>query len=106
MSSRDEIAAILRRWESGAVTAAQLKEWLDAARALDGDRAAASVLAELDLLEIHLLTGADVPALFDLLNSDGSATAVGKWATYRDAIDLDARSRQLKKDKFYKPFCR
>ncbi len=97
------LARLLDQWAAGTVGAAAVKAAAEAALAEPaGDPALAEAIAALDLLDVHLLTAADVPALRALL--DGGDLAA--WQRYLAAIDLSARSRQLRKDPFYKPFCR
>src|SRR5690349_3910141 len=61
-TTRAGLDAQLERWRSGALDAASLKRWVE--RAPPGeDEAAREALAELDLLEVHLLTVEDVAAL-------------------------------------------
>ena len=98
------LADLLRRWQAGAIDPAGVKRWAESqagARASDPIREA---IAALDLLEVHLLTVEDVPALLALCA--GGDQAVASWRSYRDAIDLDARSKKLRKNPFYRPFCR
>lgn len=109
---RDEIAAQVARWRDGALDASALRQWAEAAwlgagtGAGDGgeppDEVVAEVLADLDLLQVHLLTPADAPALLAVLSS-GDLDA---WRRYRSAIDLDARSRELRRVPLYRAFCR
>jgi hypothetical protein len=100
-TTRAQLAAQLERWRAGALDAASLKRWVESVP--DGeDEVAREALAELDLLEVHLLTTDDVPALRALLQSGDLAT----WNSYRRGIDLDARSKRLKRDPLYRPFCR
>jgi hypothetical protein len=107
--TRDAIAAALRRWQAGSVDAAGMKAWLEAAGGVQAgaglDVAAREAIEAIDLLEVHLLTPEDVPALLALLDG-GDEAAVARFAAYRDAIDLDGRSRALKRNRFYRPFCR
>lgn len=104
-SGRAAIAARLVAWRDGALDAAALQKWAEqalAASARMGDEVVAEALADLDLLHVHLLTPADVPALLALLErSDLEA-----WRRHRDGIDLDARSRELRRVPLYRPFCR
>jgi hypothetical protein len=105
--SRADVIALLALWRDGALGPAELKA---AIAGKDGaDAIAHEALAELDLMEVHLLTPDDVPALCELLGTDDPAAAddaIARWARHRDAIDLDARSRALKKTPFYRAFCR
>jgi hypothetical protein len=104
--SRREVAALLERWRDARVNASGVKEWVAAAGSAHDDAVVREVLAELDLLEVYLLTPEDVPALLRFLDEPDLDAGLAAWSRYRDAIDLDARSRQLKRDRFYRPFCR
>jgi hypothetical protein len=103
--SRDELRAELRRWREGRVNASGLKAWLEGAQP-GRDPTVKEVLADLDVLEVHLLTPDDVPALLRFLDEEDHQEGLRAWVSYRDGIDLDARSRALKRDRFYRPFCR
>jgi hypothetical protein len=105
MVTRADAEAMLDRWERGEIGPLGVKHWLAEAEP-GGDPLLAELLAELDLLEVYLLTAEDVPALRALLAATDLDEALAGWAGHRDAIDLDARSRALKKDRFYRPFCR
>ena len=100
-TTRAELDAQLERWRAGGIDAASLKRWVESVPRGE-DEVAREALAELDLLEVHLLTVDDVPALHALLAS-GDLSA---WRRYRAAIDLDARSKRLRRDPLYRPFCR
>lgn len=106
---RRAIVDALRGWQRGALDAAGLKGWLHGQGGTGAgahlDAAAREALAAIDLLEVHLLTVEDVPALLALLDGE-DAIAVARFERYRDGIDLDARSRALRKNAFYRPFCR
>ena len=102
---RAEVEEALEHWSAERWTAAELKAWVEAVRA-DGDALVAELLAELDLLEVFLLTPNDVPALVAALHAADASEALAAWARYKEALDLDARSKALKRDRFYRPFCR
>ena len=106
--SREELAALLGRWAAGAATPQEVKALASGAVATDAprDETLHEVLAELDVLEVHLLTDEDVPALIAFLSSEDFAAGRSAWTRYRDAINLDKRSKKLKKIEFYRPFCR
>ena len=106
--SREEVVALLRRWQSGDATAADVKSFAEAAAGRDAprDEVLHEVLAELDILEVHLLTPDDVPALVTFLSRAHFAAGLAEWTRHRNAIDLDLRSKRLKKLDFYRPFCR
>lgn len=97
--------ALLLGWLGGEVNASAVKEFV-AGAADGGDPTLRELLRELDLLEVYLLTPDDVPALLRFLDEPDPDAAMAAWSRYRDAIDLDARSRALKRNKFYRPFCR
>src|SRR5207237_939140 len=68
---------------------------------------AREAMAELDLLAVHLLTAEDAPELLSLLRAapGDEPAALAGWQAHRDAIDRAARSRRLRKDPLYRPFC-
>jgi hypothetical protein len=101
---RAEVEEVLARWATGALSAREVKAFTVGAQA--EDQAVREALAELDLLEVFLLTKDDVPALMRLLATSSFERALEEWTKYRDSIDLAARSRALKKDPLYRPFCR
>ncbi|MSP61455.1 MAG: hypothetical protein EXR72_14130 [Myxococcales bacterium] len=101
------IAALLRRWQAGAVGPEEVKRFAEAALERPPSGAAErEALCDLDLLEVHLLTADDAPALLALLDGGGSADSLAAWRRHRAGIDLDARSKMLRRNKFYRPFCR
>ena len=106
--SREELSALLLRWQAGDASAAEVKAFAEAASGRDAprDEILHEVVAELDVLEVHLLTVEDVPALLAFLAATDFAAARDTWTRHRDAIDLDARSKRLKKIDLYRPFCR
>jgi hypothetical protein len=101
---RAEVEARLADWAAGRLDAPALKTWVSSVTS--SDPAAREVLAELDLLEVSLLTPEDVPALRALLAADDVRAAARAFDEHKAAIDLDARSRRLKRNPFYRPFCR
>ena len=109
---RAEVDEALVHWEERRWNASQLKAWVETVRAPgddgdgDGDAIVKEVLAEVDLLEVSLLTRDDVPALRVFLHAASLADATRDWALYKSRIDLDARSKALRRDRFYRPFCR
>ena len=85
------------------MTAAELRAWADSVRLQHGsDEVVAEALFDLDLLPVHLLTPADVPALLALVEGGD----LEGWRRYREAIDLDARSKELRRVPLYRNFCR
>ena len=114
--SRQDLIQLLERWAHKELNAAAVSAWV-AARwprpdvsfsDREGELSVArEVLDELDLLMVHLLTEEDVPALLELLAAppDAGAAAVEHFRRYRAAIDRPTRSRKLRKDPLYSPFC-
>lgn len=113
---RQEVAAWLKAWAAGelfpealqALAERALAEPAGGPAAGDRDAPLAEALADLDLLGVHLLTPEDVPALLALLSAGEAegAAAVEAWRRYRDGLDLDRRSRRLRQQRYYRPFCR
>ena len=104
-ATRDEARRLLEAWQAGSVTAPAVKAWAQAA-VVEGDAVLAELQAELDLLDVYLLTAEDVPALVALLDGQEVRAALDAWLAYQRTIDLDARSKALKRDPFYRDFCR
>ena len=109
-----DVDEALLHWQDRRWNASQLKAWVETVRAPgsdgngdgDGDAIVKEVLAEVDLLEVSLLTRDDVPALQAFLHAASLADATREWTLYKSRIDLDARSKALRRDRFYRPFCR
>ena len=81
---RDELAALLRRWQAGSVAAPAVKQWAESARGA-GDAVVHELLADLELLQVHLLTSDDVPALLAAL--DGTSDLAAAIGEERDTIE-------------------
>ncbi|HEX2569680.1 MAG TPA: hypothetical protein VH877_08990 [Polyangia bacterium] len=114
--SRHDLVQLLERWQRKELDAAAVCAWVGARWPSDDvsftDRegelsVAREVVEELDLLMVHLLTPEDVPALLRLLAAPpgASAAAVEDFRRYCAAIDRPSRSRKLRKDPLYSPFC-
>lgn len=114
--SRHDLVQLLERWQCKEIDAAVVCAWVEARwprqdiSFMDREGAlsvAREVLEELDLLMVHLLTPEDVPALLELLATPpaAGAAAIEHFRRYRAAIDRPARSRKLRKDPLYSPFC-
>lgn len=114
--SRQDLVQLLERWQRKEIDAAAVYAWVQARWSgqdlsftdREGELSVArEVLEELDLLMVHLLTPEDIPALLELLAAPPGtgAAAVEHFRRYRAAIDRPARSRKLRKDPLYSPFC-
>lgn len=114
--TRADVLDAIDRWSDGRLATTGLQAWVAArwpapdARFTDwedGLSAAREALAELDLCAVHLVVPDDVPVFRRLLQAPPGATrTLVDWLrAYIAAIDRPTRSRRLKKDPFYRPFC-
>ena len=115
--TRDDLRVLLDLWASAGIDADGVCGWVagywpeGGARFPDeeagGLSVAREVVAELDLLPVHLITVEDVPALLRALDArpGEGARAVEELRRYREAIDRRARSRALRRIPLYRPFC-
>ena len=115
---RADLRAVLARWRAGELDGAAVCGWarerwprrclrVDDRHGGGGSLSLVEeVLAELDLLAVHLLTVDDAPALEALLDAAAGEerAALARYRLHRDAIDRRARSRTLRRDPFYRPF--
>jgi hypothetical protein len=110
--SRSDLRRLLDEWSRGRQTAAQVHDWAEARFAVNAwsceDDIANEVLAELDTLDMNLLTTEDIPVLLAMLNLPrGQASlAHDQLRAHFAEISLDARKKELSVDPVYAPFCR
>jgi hypothetical protein len=110
--SRNELRGLLDEWSRGNQTAAQVHDWAEARYAVDAwsceDDVVNEVLAELDTLDMNLLTSEDIPVLNAMLELPrGQATlAHDLLKSHFAKVSLDARKKELAADPTYAPFCR
>ena len=104
--SQTEVERVLRNWQAGALTEVQVHEWAELRYAVDAyepeSPACNAVLAELDCMNVNLLTAADIPLLFEALNTpefENILSALGNSAT------IESRKRALRSHPFYAQFC-
>ena len=100
---REELRSLLMQWKSGQVVAQfvleQAEDLYDLILSAENlDPIEQEVVAQLSMLNQQLITAGGIPAFLELLaTSAGNETeALRMWAAYLDAVDCDARSRQLK----------
>jgi hypothetical protein len=115
--TREDIAAILQRWQAGELTAAQVHEWAQARYGQadvddweDGDTnsAANEVLGALDRLDMNLMLPDDIPLYLAFLHTPPGHFAAG-YRAFEAAlgrIDYAARQQALSTNPLYAPFCR
>jgi hypothetical protein len=109
--TRDELRTVLEDWQSGKRTSGDVHDWAEARYAVDAweceDDVANEVLAALDVLDMNLLTGDDVPVLKAMLElPPGQAIPAAQLldAHFQD-LNLDNRKESLAGDSTYAPFC-
>jgi hypothetical protein len=106
MVTRAELIALLKEWQAGRISATEVHEWAEA-RYVPGDfevdddddsgSAATEVLAQLDLLDINLITAEDIPHYLELLHSPKGAfgEALRRFKAQQAVIDFHARRHAL-----------
>ena len=102
----DSVESRLRDWQAGRVTAAHIHEWAENTYAVSAwepeSDAVNEVLAQLDMLDMNLVTPDDIPALIAALRSDNFEALISDhFAT----VDYRLRKTQLTGVSPYAPFC-
>ena len=96
----------LREWQAGRVTAAQIHEWAENTYAVSAwepeSDSVNEVLAQLDMLDMNLVTPDDIPALIAALRSDDFEALI---ADHFATVDFLGRRTQLAGVSPYAPFC-
>ena len=96
----------LRDWQAGRITAAQMHEWAENTYAVSfwepESDAVNEVLAQLDTLDMNLVTPDDIPVLIAALRSDDFE---GLIADHFATVDFRTRRTQLAGVSPYAPFC-
>jgi hypothetical protein len=109
--TRDDLRSLLTAWHAGSHSAADVHSWAEARFAVDAweceDDVANEVLAQLDMLDMNLVTRDDVPALLAMLDvpSGQGAGASQQFEARISSSDLERRKKQLATDPTYAPFC-
>jgi hypothetical protein len=103
----DMVESKLRKWQAGEATAAEIHDWAETTYAVSGSEpesdAVNEVLAQLDMLNMNLVTPDDIPALLEALRSEDFDTVLEEHFA---ATDFNLRKSQLSKVPLYAPFCR
>lgn len=107
--SRAEVASALSKWQTGALSNDQIHAWANERFAVDAwdaeDCAVNEVLAQLDMMDMNLVTVEDVSALLSALEETSAEGAARIFATYSNTIDLASCKLRLKNEPFYSRFC-
>ena len=109
--TRSELRHLLSSWQAGALSAAAVHAWAEARYAVSSfepeDEAVNEVLANLDKLDMNLITVEDVPALQQLLgdNAESLERALASYDAYFSRVDFARRRQQLAEDPLYARFC-
>jgi hypothetical protein len=102
-----EVQDVLERWRSGTLAEPEVHAWAEARYGVDAYEpetdACNAVLAELDTMNMNLLTAADIPTLIEALYSPNHETVL---ATLPARVDIAAWSAALRDNPFYAPFLR
>jgi hypothetical protein len=116
--NREEIADVLRKWQSGSLSAKDVRDWANDLYSPGGVRfddwegekdnsVAGEVLSALSMLDMNLITAEDIPIYLEFLGTARGAFAEG-FGHYEDAltgIDYHARRQELCNDPLYARYC-
>jgi hypothetical protein len=106
--SRQEVRALLERWQRGETVASQVHIWAEDRHAVSAfepeDEVVNELLGQLDMLNLNLITAEDVPALLRALDDLGDTDRVIQdLERYFEGIDLVRRSAKCAGDPLYAP---
>ena len=104
--SQIDVESILRSWQTGTLTERQVHDWAEDRYAVDAyepeSDACNAVLAQLDCMNINLLTSEDIPVLLDALSSTDYESVLSGFGT---AATIEQRRSSLRAHPFYAKFC-
>ncbi len=115
--SRQDVKDKLIKWQLDDIDAKQVHEWAENSYNTshveyedwedDEYSVTNSILAELDMLNINLLTKEDIPALIEFLDSPPGKFKESdvKFQRYMRSIDIHERKSQLADIDIYSEFC-
>jgi hypothetical protein len=109
--TRDDLRSLLTAWQAGNHSAADIHSWAEARFAVSAweceDDVANEVLAQLDMLDMNLVTRDDIPDLLAMLDvpSGLGASASQQFEARMSSSDLERRRTELAADPMYAPFC-
>ena len=112
--SRESLRALLYRWRSGAIKERVVYEEAEelyeryggAASAFDHSDArsiAFEVVSQLEVLDVQLITRADIPAFIEFLETPSGSEGAGwtRWQQYWDDVDFAKRLVELVNNPYY-----
>lgn len=107
---RSDVAFALNEWAAGVVTNEQVFNWANARFSVEAwepeDGAVNEVMAQLDTLDMNLVTSEDVSALLTALEAKTAESAAQVIGSHNAGIDWAARKQTLAGQPFYSPFCK
>jgi hypothetical protein len=110
--TRNDLRSVLREWAAGRHSPEHVHQWAERRFADEAweceDDIANEVLAQLDMLDINLVTPDDLPALLVILQlpTGQARTASATFGSRLSPADLERRRKELAEDPTYGPFCR
>jgi len=105
--TRQELVVLLNSWLVGKLNAQSVYDWANERYSTEHWRAeddiVNEVLAELDILDINLITIDDIPVFLEVLAlpHDQLDEATCRLKAHASSFDLGARKQQCRKDPFY-----
>jgi hypothetical protein len=108
---RSEVRSVLADWQAGLRTSTEVHAWAETRFAVDDweceDDIANEVLAQLDMLDMNLLTADDIPVLLSIFDLPaGEADRANEiLSSYFAGVDLHKRKKALANDPLYARFC-
>ncbi len=102
-----EIEDILEQWRDGRLTENAVHAWAGARYSVAGEyepetHACNAVLAELDMMNINLISTTEIPILLRAMHSRDYEDVL---TTLYDHEDIATRETRLRDNPFYAPFC-
>jgi hypothetical protein len=104
--SQVEVESVLRSWQTGALTERQVHSWAEDRYAVDAyepeSAACNAVLAQLDCMNMNLLTPEDIPVLLAALATRDYENLLSELGA---AATIELRRRSLRSHPFYPALC-
>ena len=102
----DTVESKLRKWQAGETTAAEVHDWAENTYMVSSwepeSDAVNEVLAQLDMLDMNLVTTDDIPVLVAALRSEHFESLLDDHFA---SIDWKLRKSQLSAVPLYAPYC-
>ena len=101
-----DIENVLNKWSAGEIDAGKIHEWAENRYMTDKydteSECVNEVLAQLDMLNMNLVTKEDIPALLTALKSDDCHAVL---ESHFNKIDIEKRKKELCNLGLYERFC-